>query len=280
MSKRSAEEEYQSDTESTDEEMDVDEVVNVEFEFFDPREGDFHTIKRFWSQLLGPDQELLSTSALAEMVVAQKLIGTCIKVDGSESDPYAVLTVLNLTEHGQKAHIRQLVDYLVERCQKHEQIVQILQGAYQRQPGGWKDVAFLFSERLINMPVQLVPPMFKMLAEEIQWALEDHEPYEFEWYLLLSKIYREVAPTADDDLPDGPLPTGKRKKAKKELLTCYYHAEDEIIEQFAEFKHDFNFKKPAPVADAMRAFQERLYCIRREKMPSLLAALEKAINVT
>ncbi len=34
-------------------------------------------------------------------------------------------------------------------------------------------VGLILSERLINMPVQIVPPMYKMLQEEIQWAIED-----------------------------------------------------------------------------------------------------------
>lgn len=34
-------------------------------------------------------------------------------------------------------------------------------------------VGFIFSERLINMPVQTVPPMYRMLAEEVEWALEE-----------------------------------------------------------------------------------------------------------
>ncbi|RKP09982.1 p21-C-terminal region-binding protein-domain-containing protein [Thamnocephalis sphaerospora] len=266
--------------------LQVDEngTVNVEFEFFDPREGDFHTVKRFLAQLFGPDQELLALSALTDMVVGQKLLGTCVKVDGSESDPYAILTVLNLTEHAAQPHVHGLIDYLVDRCRKNQAVVDVLNGARQRQPGGWKDVAFLFNERLINMPVQVVPPMFKMLTEEIQWALDDHEPYQFEWYALLSKTYREVAPTADDDMPDAPLPQGKKKKNKKEPIVYHYHAEDEIVDQFADIKQDFQFSKPPPVADAMRAFQEsgiaparRLYLIRREKMPALMAALEKAI---
>ena len=34
-------------------------------------------------------------------------------------------------------------------------------------------VAFVFSERLVNIPVQIMPPMYKMLGEEIQWAVDE-----------------------------------------------------------------------------------------------------------
>jgi protein BCP1 len=155
--------------------LNVDEngMINVDFEFFDPRPGDFHVVKRFLTQLFGPDQELLALSALADMTVEQRLLGTCIKVDGSESDPYALLSVLNLTEHREQSHVRGLIDYLMERCRKNEQATQVLRGSLERGTGPATDVAFLVNERLINMPAQVVPPMFKMLAEEIEWAIED-----------------------------------------------------------------------------------------------------------
>lgn len=34
-------------------------------------------------------------------------------------------------------------------------------------------VGFVFSERLINMPVQIMPPTYRMLQEELSWAVED-----------------------------------------------------------------------------------------------------------
>lgn len=34
-------------------------------------------------------------------------------------------------------------------------------------------VGYIFSERLINMPVQTVPPMYRLLGDELKWALEE-----------------------------------------------------------------------------------------------------------
>ena len=34
-------------------------------------------------------------------------------------------------------------------------------------------VGFILSERLVNMPVQVVPPMYRMLADEIKWAIDE-----------------------------------------------------------------------------------------------------------
>ena len=35
------------------------------------------------------------------------------------------------------------------------------------------NAGIIFSERVINMPVGIVPPMYKMLIEEIQWAIDE-----------------------------------------------------------------------------------------------------------
>jgi len=37
-------------------------------------------------------------------------------------------------------------------------------------------VGLILSERLVNMPVQIVPPMYRMLADEIKWAVEEVVP--------------------------------------------------------------------------------------------------------
>ena len=36
-----------------------------------------------------------------------------------------------------------------------------------------KHVGLVLSERLVNMPAQVVPPMYRMLQEELSWARDD-----------------------------------------------------------------------------------------------------------
>jgi len=49
----------------------------------------------------------------------------------------------------------------------NEKLIELLKDTSQ------SHIGLILSERLINMPVQIVPPMYKMLQEEIQWAIED-----------------------------------------------------------------------------------------------------------
>lgn len=73
--------------------------MNVDFDFFNPRPTDYAALRRLLGQLFQGDADRLQTHQLTDLIIAQPLVGTTIKVDGIDSDPYACLTVLNLTVH-------------------------------------------------------------------------------------------------------------------------------------------------------------------------------------
>ncbi|CAG8622577.1 7894_t:CDS:2, partial [Diversispora eburnea] len=198
--------------EATDDNLKEEESVEIDFDFYDPKKIDFHSIKNLLNQLFSSDSELFNLSELTELIIEQPLVGSTVKVDGSESDPYAILTVLNMKVHKERQCMKSLVNYLLEKTKKDSRLNDILTNLFKENK---HDVGLILSERLINMPVQLIPPMYKMLKEEIQWA---NESYEFEWYLIISKTYREVASTIDEEM-------------NLEPTIFYFHAEDEIIEQ-------------------------------------------------
>lgn len=82
-------------------------MVDVEFEWFDPQpEHDFHGLKTLLRQLFDLDSQNLELSELADIILAQPLLGSTVKVDGNETDPYAFLTVINLQEHAVRNGIR------------------------------------------------------------------------------------------------------------------------------------------------------------------------------
>ena len=76
------------------------DVLNVEFEWFDPQPAvDFHGLKTLLRQLFDVDNQLFDLTALTDLILSQPLLGSTVKVDGNETDPYAFLSVLNLQEH-------------------------------------------------------------------------------------------------------------------------------------------------------------------------------------
>ena len=93
--------------------------------------------------------------------------------------------------------------------------------------------------------------MYKMLLEEVSWAIKDSEPYDFTHYLVLSKTYHEEASLLDEDTPK----SKKQKKAgKREIF--YFHPEDESLQQQASLYGSFEYSKESSGSDAKRTFQE------------------------
>ena len=116
-------------------------------------------------------------------------------------------------------------------------------------------VGLVLTEKLINIPSEVVPPMYKMLLEEISWAIEEKEPYEFTHYLIFSKTYQEVVSALDEE--DAP----KQKKQKKagnkgNAETFYFHPEDEALHKYAAAFGSFEYQNEARESDSKRAFQE------------------------
>ncbi|RHZ63277.1 hypothetical protein Glove_330g62 [Diversispora epigaea] len=274
----SSDEDQRDVDEATDDNLKDEESVEIDFDFYDPKKIDFHSIKNLLNQLFSSDSELFNLSELTDLIIEQPLVGSTVKVDGSESDPYAILTVLNMKVHKERQCMKSIVNYLLEKSKKDSRLNDLLTDLFKENK---HDVGLILSERLINMPVQLIPPMYKMLKEEIQWAVDDNEPYEFEWYLIISKTYREVASTIDEEMNV----QGKRKKkAKLEPTIFYFHAEDEIIEQNTNYQLNFKFtKQPEAVSDSRRTFTEfgiepamKLFLIHKSNFDKLIQDLENA----
>lgn len=227
-------------------------MLDVDFEYFDPSPTvDFHGLKTLLRQLFDVDNQLFDLSELADMILAQPLLGTTIKCDGQESDPYAFLTVLNMHEHSGKAVMQQISKYLAQRAGSDATMKKFLSDS--QLPDPKVRVGLILTERFINMPHQTIPPMYNMLLEEIQWANDDKEPYEFTHYLILSKTYTELASKldAEEDRP--------QKKSKKvgSSETFYFHPEDEVLGRHALAGCDYQYvKADETTSDSKRAFQE------------------------
>jgi protein BCP1 len=78
--------------------MDQREIIQVDFDFFNPAEIDFHALKGLLNQLFEPEGPV-DTSSLSDAIIKQgESLGTTIKAEG-ELDPYAFISILNLNIH-------------------------------------------------------------------------------------------------------------------------------------------------------------------------------------
>ncbi|KAI0161010.1 p21-C-terminal region-binding protein-domain-containing protein [Hypoxylon sp. FL1284] len=232
------------DSDSSDD--DDFDMVNVDFEWFnfDP-EIDFQGTKSLLRQLFDVDATLFDISGLADLILSQPTIGSTVKVDGKGMDAYAMLTVLNLHEHREKKPLADLTKYISDKAKSTESLAAIPDLL-----SSGKHVGVVLSERLINMPSEISPPMYGMLIDEIEAAVEDKEPYEFSHYLIISKTYNEIESKLDVE-------ERKRKKGRQDAATFYFHPEDEVLQKYAAAYGSYDFSKIDEAnADSKRAFHE------------------------
>lgn len=226
------------------------------------------------------DARIFDLSALAELILSQPLLGSTVKTDGNESDPYAFLTILNLKEHAQTPAIKTLIEYVVQQTSKNQAL-----GPIAKVIDGDSTVGLILTERLINIPVEVIPPMYKMLLEEITWANEEKEPYTFTHYLIISKTYREIESQLDQG-DEHPIKkkTKKNSEAKAEIFN--FHPEDAIIQRSALAFGGYSYihEGADSEADSKRAFQDlgikpqgHMILLEASKYEDMVKSLEEAL---
>ncbi|KAJ7069999.1 p21-C-terminal region-binding protein-domain-containing protein [Mycena amicta] len=209
MSKRKQQDSSAADA-ASDSDSDVS-FVDVDFEFFDPNpQVDYQALKRLLSQLFQRDAERFDLPGLVDLVLSQPTVGTTIKTDGIESDPYALLTVLNMHVHQTHPSIAALAAYFLEKTAPDLAFNTTLRTIF---AGAETHVGLVLNERLVNMPVQTIPPMYRMLSDELKWALADSEPYVFTHLLFVSRTYH--LSDAEEEALANSAPSHRSKKSKK-----------------------------------------------------------------
>lgn len=252
------------------------EIVNVDFELFnyDPQ-IDFHGVRTLLRQLFDADAQLFDLSGLSDLIIEQNTIGSTCKVDDKANDAYAFLTVLNLQEHRAKQPIAQLIEYLSDRAKTNESLA----GVVPELLASGTHVGLVLADRLLNMPAEVIPPMWSCMIDEIEAAVEDKEPYEFTHYLVVSRTYSEVASSLDQS-------ERKQKKAREVAELQYFHSEDSEMRKHALASGTYAFtKENESVADSKRAFQEMgvkssgfMMLIEAGKFPQAVQAIAEYVG--
>lgn len=258
------------------------DTVDVEFEWFNFKPDiDFHGTKSLIRQLLDVDSQLFDLSAITDLILSQPTVGSTVKVDGEDTDPYAFLTALNLREHREKKALTDLAQYILEKSKSNPTLAAV--GTVLSSSSA--QVGLVLTERLINAPSEISPPMYSMLIDELEAAVEDKEPYEFTHYLILSKTYREIASTLDTE--DAPRTKKNKASSKASAEIFYFHPEDEVLQRHALASGTYEYTKDEGegMADSKRAFQElgikpqgSMILIEAGKFAGAVKAISEYIN--
>lgn len=252
-------------------EEDVEDIVNVDFDFFDIVDDDFLSIKSLLRQLLGLDSVHFNLSAISQLIVDSKL-GTTIKADDEEyNDALAVLSVsdFSVTE-GETAR---LYEYYIERANAAMSnntpgSAELLRALRKIQANNSSaKVGMLISERFLNMPFEVVPPLYQLLVQE--YAARG---LQYDYILLPSRVYSERPSNLDNN--------GASSTTTIDEEFFPFHPEDPFIGELAVAHARFPFQTPIDETDSRRAFQDngiypygQLILIDAKRLPEIAQAI-------
>ncbi|KDQ53020.1 hypothetical protein JAAARDRAFT_442743 [Jaapia argillacea MUCL 33604] len=137
-------------------------------------------------------------------------------MDGREGDPYAFLTVLSMALYQEHPSTQALTIPLFSKSRiTSPSFRTTLHSFLDPNANASQHMGVALSERLINMPVQIVPHMYRMLVDEIKWAIDDTLTH----LLFISRTYtltQEVVQVFHSQ-PNPSSPKNKSKKLRSSL---------------------------------------------------------------
>jgi protein BCP1 len=259
-------------------------AIDVSFNYVAPTEIDFMALKRLIQQLYHTHSSDIDLGPLSDHIIQigkQELgdaaIGTVVKVeDDEDGDPFAFASALYLSSKENQASKTLLSYYnrvLTTSSSSSSKVAassisSLLQSKDQK-------VLQIFHERMINMPPQIMPPLYKMLFEEIQSNEQTPTHLLFFSRVFSTEAFSDGEEEEDQIPPSSKIGNGKQKgkKAKKtkplnkaitkmstgtnaEEEVGLFHPEDAFIANHA--LHTFTFRFPA-VKDSDDSFNAPMY---------------------
>lgn len=227
--------------------------IEVKFELYNMAETDYHSVKQYLANEFGTTEHGVDLVGLTTFICEDLAdhVGTCIKTDGENSDPFGFLSGLSMSlmKTAQNGAFEKTKSSLVSFLNKN------LEGfdAEAFLAADSKNV-MLFQERLINVPVSIAAPLFQQFLDDWKRAV-DEEPAHFglpKQVLLLTPTYREIESQLDKEL--GLPSSSKSGFVSVEKGVCFYYPEAEFLAQFAQQSWTFTVNTGHETSDSRRAF--------------------------
>ncbi|KAK4279256.1 hypothetical protein QN277_016984 [Acacia crassicarpa] len=261
-------EEKTKQSESSDEEFE-EGVVQADFSFFDPKPGDFHGVKNLLQTYMGDKQWDLS--GFVDLILEQTTVGTVVKVEDDEDEGlFAVVTALNLSRYREQKCIVELKDFLLKVCKEKGTSYQLKLILGEQAHG----VGLLVSQRVVNLPLQLLPHLYDALFDEVSWATED-EPteelrnsFKFTHYIIYSKIYKHK--NAEQN----------RKLNNDDDAIIYIKPEDELFHKLSSWFFCFPLQTSQPETRELKNCRSMglVMAVEADKIPTFRQELRSLIS--
>jgi len=178
-----------------------DEIENVEFNFSNILDSDYHSLK----SLLQPNFqfEKINVGDLADFLISQhEDVGTTIRAGDMV---FGVFSYIPLTQQLHKknhsAFFDDFINFLYSKINKIDEknkskIMEILQKNY--------NLGLIISERVVNLPEETIPPALGLSTKEINECREVEEKdydkrFDFDYLILISKFVKIIDETRKDN---------------------------------------------------------------------------------
>ena len=217
------------------------DTIDVDFEFFDPDQGDFHGIKTLLTNYL--DGKEYGCSDFVDEVMGSQG-STVIKCGDGEN----VIGIAALMDIGTGSFFG-VMDFIKAACP--EDILPALKQM--------KNAKFIVSERLMNSPPQLAPPLMDAIFDGQEDGAEN--------YILLGRAYRDNAASSS-----------KGSKEASDLIFAL--PEYQFLYDAAKVKFHFQVATGGHYArekDDLRPMRF-VCCIDRKSLNTAFHAMKKAID--
>ncbi|XP_078154066.1 protein BCCIP homolog isoform X2 [Carex rostrata] len=277
---------FSSDDDDDDEDQQEEEMVQVDFEFFDPKSEDFHGVKLLLQKYL--DNYQWDLSGFVELILAQTTVGTVVKSADSEGDTddsdgnrdggdeqelFAVITALNFGRYQDNQCIKELKQYVLGMCKEEKTKVKLRQVLEEEA----KDTGLLMCQRFANCPYQLVLKLYEALFDEISWATEDEptavlrDSFRFKHYFLITKILENKAQ---------PQQRAVKRKADWDEPVIYLKQEDEIFHEMSSWSFTFELSAEEVAPPELKSYKKvgLAMVIKAEVIPKFLEKLKTLVE--
>ncbi|KAF6175202.1 hypothetical protein GIB67_035083 [Kingdonia uniflora] len=245
--------------------------IQADFAFFDPKADDFQGVKMLLQTYL--DDLEWDLSGLVDLVLGQTTVGTVVKIEDEEDNGlFSVVTALNLARYKDHKCVNEIKGFLLKACQDKD-VTCKMRLLIEEQA---HNIGLLVSQRVLNLPPQLLPPLYDALFDEVSWATEDEpteelrKSFRFKFYLLATRIYKHK--NADRQ-------KGASTSSNEEPI-IYIKSEDEIFHKLSAWSFSFSLRTNHVSPHELKDYKliGLAMAVEADKVPTFRRELHSLIN--
>ena len=172
-----------------------EEIENIEFNFSNILENDYHSLKPLLQQNF--QFEDINVGELADLLISQhEDVGTTIRADEQVFGVFSYIPLSsNIAKKKHSSFIDQFYSYIKLKCNNTEQenkkkILDIISDKN-------INLGLIISERIVNLPEETIPPALGLATKEINECREVEEKdydkrFDFDYLILISKFVKII----------------------------------------------------------------------------------------